>query len=178
MPVRADLADSRASLVSAPERLAVFCREQHPRLVGLLSLYCGERLLAEELAQDTLLRVCRLWEQVSLAEDPVAWVTTVALNLARSQFRSRDAKRRALRRMSAHARRVLDDADGATAVAVRAAVAGLPERERRVLVLRYYADWPVRDVATALDCPEGTVKRLTAQAIDRLRSAGLEVTDE
>lgn len=175
MTVRGGLADSMGAAVTDPDALAAFCREQHPRLVGLLSLYCGDRFVGEELAQDALLRVCRLWEQVAVADDPVAWVTTVALNLARSQFRSLDAKRRAMRRLSAHPGREPDEADGATAMAVRAAVARLPERERRVLVLRYYADWSVQEVAGALRCPEGTVKRLTAQGIQRLRSAGLEV---
>lgn len=109
------LADSITAKVTETDRLSVFCREQHPRLIGLLSLYCGDRLLAEELAQEALLRVCLQWEQVSLADDPQAWVTTVALKLARSQFRSRDAKRRALRRLTGHARRVFDESDGATA---------------------------------------------------------------
>jgi DNA-directed RNA polymerase specialized sigma24 family protein len=33
---------------------AAFCIKEHPRLVGALSLYCGDRVLAEELAQDAL----------------------------------------------------------------------------------------------------------------------------
>jgi RNA polymerase sigma factor (sigma-70 family) len=179
MAVRCDLGDPLGiATVTRTDLLTDFCREQHPRLVGLLSLYCGDRLLAEELAQDALVRVCERWEQLADLDDPVAWVTTVALNLARSQFRSRDAKRRALGRLSARERRHLDEADVATAVAVRSAIARLPERERRVLVLRFYADWSVREVADALRRPEGTVKRLTAQGIARLRAAGLEVTDE
>jgi RNA polymerase sigma-70 factor (ECF subfamily) len=35
---------------------AAFCAEEHPRLVGALSLYCGDRAVAEELAQDALSR--------------------------------------------------------------------------------------------------------------------------
>ena len=56
---------------------------------------------------------------------------------------------------------------------MRDAVAALPERQRRALVLRYFSDLPVVEVATMMGCPEGTVKTLTARAIAALRGAGL-----
>jgi predicted RNA polymerase sigma factor len=40
------------------DALVAFCRHEHPRLVGTLSLYCGDADLAEELAQEVLCR-CR-----------------------------------------------------------------------------------------------------------------------
>jgi RNA polymerase sigma-70 factor (ECF subfamily) len=134
--------------------------------------------LAEELTQDALVQVCRRWELVHTLDDPVAWVTTVALNLARSQFRSRQARRRAVARLASRSSGRVNAVDTSTVVAVRAAVAGLPERERRALVLRYFADLPVRDVAREMGCPEGTVKTLTSQAIRRLRASGFEVRDD
>jgi RNA polymerase sigma-70 factor, ECF subfamily len=48
-------------------------------------------------------------------------------------------------------------------------VAALPRRQRTALVLRYYADLSVRDVAAAMECPEGTVKTLTHKAVVSLR---------
>jgi len=39
------------------------------------------------------------------------------------------------------------------------------------LVLRYYADLPVAEVAVAMRCAEGTVKSLTAKAVANLRAA-------
>jgi RNA polymerase sigma factor (sigma-70 family) len=59
--------------------------------------------------------------------------------------------------------------DAADRLAVRAAVASLPPRQRAVLVLRYFDDLSVADAAAALDCAEGTVKSLTHQAIAALR---------
>jgi RNA polymerase sigma factor (sigma-70 family) len=66
--------------------------------------------------------------------------------------------------------------DAAAVLAVRAAVARLPSRQRIAVVLRYFADLPVRDVAELMRIAEGTVKALTAQAIANLR-VELDTTD-
>jgi RNA polymerase sigma factor (sigma-70 family) len=100
-------------------------------------------------------------------------VHRVAINLANSYFRRRAAWGRARVRLDTEARRVPDDADLASAVAVRGAVAALPKRLREVLVLRYFSDLSVREVAAVTGRPEGSVKRLTSEAIDRLRGSGL-----
>src|SRR5207248_3037919 len=75
-------------------------------------------------------------------------------------------------------RRPPDAADAADSVAVRQALAQLPEQYRAVLVLRFYADCSVKDVAATLDIPEGTVKTLTSRGISRLRAAGLSELED
>lgn len=163
------------------EELALFCQAEYRRLVGMLSLYCRDRYLAEELAQDTLIRVINNWSRVRRLGSPSAWAYRVAINLANSYLRRRLAERRATRRMSSRATTVQHDQDTPTAVAVRAAVAGLPRPQRAVIVLRFFADLPVREVSSLLGYPEGTVKTLTAKALASLRATDLlelqEVTD-
>jgi RNA polymerase sigma-70 factor, ECF subfamily len=156
------------------DELAEFCRAEYRRLVGVLSLYCGEPQVAEELAQDALIRVVSNWSRVRGFDSPSAWTYRVAINLANSYLRRRLAERRATRRLSARASAVQHDPDTPTAIAVRAAVASLPKRERAVVVLRFFADLSVRDVSELLGCPEGTVKSLTARALAALRTTGLE----
>lgn len=69
--------------------------------------------------------------------------------------------------------------DEADRLAVRAAVADLPERQRAALVLRYYVDLPVAEVADVLGCAPGTVKSLTHKAVEGLRRAlGDETVEE
>src|SRR5262245_25873876 len=123
MDLRADLA------------LSEFCRSEWPRLVGSLSLYVGTRELAEDIAQETLLRVCRRWRTVRHADSPSAWAHRVAFNLAKSNGR-REATWRRLRprfEVPANEHVVRNDAD---VVAVRQAVAGLPLQQRAAIVLR------------------------------------------
>jgi RNA polymerase sigma factor (sigma-70 family) len=161
--------------------LTDFCRTEYPRLVGALSLYCADRYVAEELAQEAIVRVISDWPKVCRLHAPGAWAHRVAINLANSHLRRRLAERRARQRLMARSPRVHHDPDTPSALAVRKAVAGLPKRQRAVVVLRFFADLSVRDVADLLDCPEGTVKSLTAKALASLRSASLvelkEVSD-
>src|SRR5918992_733978 len=105
----------------APGDLTAFCRREHPRLVGALSLYCGDLFLAEELAQEALARVCRDWSRVRRMDHPAAWAQRVAINLANSQFRRRAAERRARQRLEAGAMQHEDAPDAAVAITVRTA---------------------------------------------------------
>jgi RNA polymerase sigma-70 factor (sigma-E family) len=155
-------------------------RALHPRLVGGLTLQCGDAALAEELAQETLARVWRRWDDVRVHPSPQAWTWRVALNLTASWFRRRAAERRATSRLGPPAVEV-PAPDVADRLAVRAAVAGLPSRQRAVLVLRFFDDLSVADAALALGCAPGTVKSLTHQAIAGLRQrldVTIDLTDE
>ena len=91
----------------------------------------------------------------------------VGINLSNSYFRRKFAERRARQLVGVDIRPL--EHDLADAVAVRDALATLTKRQRAVLVLRFYADLSVRDVAQALDIPEGSVKTLTHRALRVLR---------
>jgi RNA polymerase sigma-70 factor (sigma-E family) len=153
-----------------------FCRRVRPRLVGTLSLLVGDANVAEELAQETLARVWVGWARLGPLTEPArgAWAYRVAVNLANSWWRRRLAERRALGRFTDRAR---GDPDLADAVAVRRAVATLPRRQRTALVLRYYADLPVAEVAALMGCAPGTVKALTSQALRGLRGVVMELEE-
>jgi RNA polymerase sigma-70 factor (sigma-E family) len=151
----------------ADPEMVRFVEAMHPRLVGGLSLYCGDRSAAEEIAQESLVRVWDRWSRVRAMESASGWTWAVALNLARSRHRRRAIERRAVERLPRPIPH--QDPDAADTVAVRRAVAALPERQRQALVLRYYADLTVHDTAGVMDCADGTVKALTSQAIAALR---------
>jgi RNA polymerase sigma-70 factor (sigma-E family) len=154
--------------------VADFCRAEHPRLVGLLALYVGDRSVAEELAQDTLLQVCTQWPRVREMRAPSAWASRVALNLASSWWRRRSAERRAAARSGPTPDVVAADeghtGDSVEVARIRAAVAALPEQQRRAIVLRFFADLDTAEVAEAMGCDAGTVRSYVARGLARLRT--------
>ena len=154
--------------------LVAFCGDVQGRLTGSLTLYLGDRLAAEELAQETLVRVVERWSTVSTMDAAEAWTYRVAFNLARSRFRRRAAERRAQARWAERGAAPASELpDVASALAVRAAVLALPERQRAVLVARFYADLSVAQTAAALGIAPGTVKAHTHRAVQALRARGL-----
>jgi RNA polymerase sigma-70 factor (ECF subfamily) len=108
-------------------------------------------------------------------ERPVGWVYVVAMNVVR-----RGARRRARETDvvgGSVTPMVVGDVGGGvtTQVALRVAVAALPERQREALVLRYLADLSVAETATAMGCAPGTVKSAVHAALATLR---IELEDD
>lgn len=155
--------------------LAETCQREFGRLVGLLALRVGDQRIAEELAQEALLALCREWPDV---ERPEAWLTRVALNQSHSHVRRLFAQRRAYarHRESAPASEQLPSAEVLT---VRDAVSRLPRRQQAVIVLRFYEQMSVAEAADVMGCPQGTVRSLTSRALQQLRGeTGLSIGRE
>lgn len=145
-----------------------FARTQHRQLVASLTLYCGDRWVAEELAQDALVRARERWDHVAEMASPGAWLHRVAMNLANSRFRRKGAERRAYRRLGRPPTQT-DDPSPADAVAVRRAIAALPDSQRAALVLRYFADLSVAQTAEAMGMTAGSVRSATHRGLEALR---------
>lgn len=150
-----------------------FCRGLYPKLVGSLRLAFGAQVAAEDLAQDALVRTIECWDAVAAMDHPEAWCYRVAFNLARSGFRRHQAESRATARLGARRPHDDDPPEPDDVLAVRAALAHLPRRQRQAIVLRFYADLTVDQVAESMKCRPGTVKAHLHQGLVALRHAGL-----
>lgn len=150
------------------EALDRFCAEAYPQLVSALAHHVGDRHLAEEFAQEALVRLCDRWPQVRRMDSPLGWAFRVGSNLASSHFRRRAAERRARQRhgpqASAHT-----DADAADRLAVRAALQSLTTRQREAIVLRYFLGLDVEQTARVLGASSVAVRGLTHRAVAALR---------
>lgn len=109
-------------------------------------------------------------------ESPYRWACGVGVNLANSWWRRRFSERRTLARVGV-ADELARVAEPADVLAVRAAVAALPTRQRTALVLRYYAAMSVAEAAATMRCAEGTVKSLASQGLSSLRVALTEPSE-
>jgi RNA polymerase sigma-70 factor, ECF subfamily len=133
------------------------CQREHPRLVGMLGLYCGDRDVAEDLAQEALIRLCRDWSRVRKLQAPERWLHRVAINLAHSHYRRKTIERKALSILGARPRR---ESDPHSEVESLDLLKSLPHRQKAALLLHYYLDMTVPEVAQVMEVPDGTAKTL------------------
>lgn len=156
----------------APADLTALCEREHPRLVRALRLWCGDDALAEELAQEALLKAVVHWRRVRHMSSPGGWLFEVARNQALSSHRRRAAEQRALDRLPRPTGSVADGSDPTVAaLALRVALAELPERQRAALVLRHYLDLPAAEAAQVLGVSPDALRQLCHRGIESLRSS-------
>lgn len=173
------------------DELAELARARGSALVGYAYVLCGDQRLAEDLVQDALVKVFARLRRSTGGASPEgagvhpldgggtseAYVRRAILTLF-LDTRRRTKRWAAARPLVATEDRVRGAASGATARAdVAAALGRLAPRERACVVLRYFEDLTVPQVADALGLAQGTVKRYLADATATLRDV-LRVPDD
>jgi RNA polymerase sigma factor (sigma-70 family) len=135
-----------------------FLRVEWPRLVRLAYVIVGSETIAEELVQDAFLV---LHAKGAAVENPAGFVRTVLVNRCRSSARRRAREPRMTSEQS-----IISPEIDQTIVLVR----GLSPKYRAVLVLRYYEDMSIDEIARVMKVRPGTVKSLLHRALKQLRA--------
>ena len=142
-----------------------------PRLFGFLFRRCGDAAAAEDLFQESWLRVVRARHRFDPGRRFSTWLFQIANNLCRDRARHRALEARERETVQVQ---IEQDGPGAPPHALRRALerrlAALPDRLREVLVLRYYHDLSEREIAEIAGIPRGTVKSRLHAAIHALRT--------
>ena len=157
-----------------------YIRQYGKRLYGLCLHLCADRADADDLYQDTWLRVLQNIDRYDKGRDFEPWLTTICVNtyrnalrrLARSpllHFQSGEEKDAFL-----HAVPAPEKADYSE---LHAAVDALPEKLRLAVILFYFEDMDIAATAQALNIPEGTVKSRLSKARNRLKEVLDHETD-
>jgi RNA polymerase sigma-70 factor (ECF subfamily) len=137
-------------------------------VTGLVYTLTGSWPAAEDIAQEAFVRAYRRWSDVGRYDRPDSWVRTVAANLATSRGRRLGAEARALMRLRARPTTPEPDPVDAQTDVFWEAVRRLPRRQAQAVALRYYSDLSVAQIATCMDCAEGTIKAHLHAARQRL----------
>ena len=153
--------------------LAGAYHEHYASLVRLASLLLDDVGSCEEVVQDAFVRI---WQQGAELRSPdklPAYLRSAVLNGARSRLRRRLVQRRHLATVPppGSQRAAEDDAlAGDPDRAVLGALRRLPDRQREVLVLRYYLDLPEAEIAATLGISPGSVKTHAHRGLATLAS--------
>ncbi len=148
------------------EEFAEFAAAAAPRLRRTAFLLCGDWHTAEDLAQATLAKLFVSWPRLSRRQDAYGYATRTLLN---TYLADRRLKRAGEVLTGKLPERASEQHAPELRIMVLDALAALPPRARAVVVLRYWADMSVEQVATMLGCSEGTVKSQSARGLAKLR---------
>ena len=142
-------------------------RGVYPKLAGWVRRLVDDDDTAHEIASEAFVRLLARWTKV---ESPQSYLYMIATNLIRDHWRKTERERRAIRSITAGS--ALDPVAYPTQdVDVRNLIASLPPRLRDPFLLHYYGGFGVREVATLLHRPEGTIKADLFAARAKLKTA-------
>ena len=150
------------------ERFISEVRACQGRLRRFLTSLCGDSALADDLAQEALVRAYVSSDR--FIGNFKAWVFRIAYNCFIDNLRRVPAPAASLDSPEA-----LHVADGSASDSsfrheeLRRALTKIPEKERTVIVLHYFEDLPVKDIASIMQIPTGTVKYHLSVGRDHLK---------
>lgn len=152
--------------MTSAEEFAEFARVMSPRLRRTAFLLCGDWHTAEDLAQTALTQVFVSWRRIRRQDAVHAYTTRTLVN---AYLAHRRLKRTGELVTGWFPERAARDPALETRMVLLGALATLPPRSRAVVVLRYWADLSVDQVADVMGCSPGNVKKLSARALGKLR---------
>ena len=148
--------------------LAVLVGRHAPQLRAYLHRHSGNSEDADDLLQETWVRVARSARRFDPTRRFRSWLYGIATNLARDLFRRRGTRERALRELAMQPR-VEPEIGPIDRSKLHERISRLPERTRSVLILRYFEGMNEIEMAEILKVPRGTVKSRLHAALCELR---------
>ena len=142
----------------------VLYEDQFARLASYCAGLVDDANAGTDIAQEAFTRLFARWRSVTHHR---AYLYFVATNLVRHHWRTRRDERLVLRELGARHDDVARGADPS----VRDLVERLPDKFRTVVLLHYYADLTVDEIARLIHRPAGTVKQRLHEARRRLQRA-------
>jgi RNA polymerase sigma factor (sigma-70 family) len=166
------VAERAAGKAASVEAIGTLYQHRFHAFLRVAEAIVGDPELARDVVQDAFARAIRSRFDYRGEGTLDGWVWRTVVNAARTARRDRLPEHLPLHDVEGEAERPSGRPLDAH---VRALVAGLPERQRLVLFLRYYADLDYRSIAEALAIDPGTVGATLSQGHAEIRRALSEV---
>jgi RNA polymerase sigma-70 factor (sigma-E family) len=163
---------TRTGSDDADRAVTALFRTHHLELVRLAMVMSGDLATAEDVVQDAFERMHRRWHRLRDPGSGLAYARSTVLNGCRTVHRRSAVARKYMPRIAGPS---APGPDTETALADRGemltALRGLPRRQREVLVLRYYSDLDVAEIAATLRISPGTVRSTTSRGLAALAAS-------
>lgn len=153
------------------ESFEAWAQARQQAMVRSAYLLTGDFHRAEDLVQEALIRAAQRWDVLEHG-NPDAWARTVIYRQHISWWR-RTRREWTVDRLPEAATPPTADSE----LVIHTAFTRLPPRQRAVMILRYVEDLSVADTAATLGVTEGTVKKQTSLAVERLRAVAPELEE-
>jgi RNA polymerase sigma-70 factor (sigma-E family) len=153
--------------MSTDEGFVEFVSARWARLYRTACVLTLDPAMAEDVLQIAMEKAYQRWHKIRRMDDPAAYVRKVMVNVAISSQQRRWRRVESPRDVLPERPLLEAEAGVEEHAALWPLVCALPERQRAVVVLRYYEDLTERETAQVLGCSVGTVK---SQAHDALRA--------
>jgi RNA polymerase sigma-70 factor (sigma-E family) len=173
------LQDHAAAELDADQAVAQLYSRHYQPLIQLAALLVRDAATAEEVVQDAFVAMHGAWPQLGDAENVLAYLRQAVVNRSRSVLRHRsvvDTNRPEAQPDTPSTEH--EALDLLELPAARAALRGLPERQREAIVLRYHAGLSEDQIAAAMRISRGAVKSHTARGLSALRAAVEQATSQ
>jgi len=156
-------------MASTEDEFTSFAETASSGLLATAFLLCGDWHTAQDLTQTTLARVFAAWRRIRDKDAVHAYARRTLLNAyfvecrrrRRGEVLTADASQLPRRQVEAHAPELR--------LALMTALGTLPPQARAVVVLRYWEDMSIEQVASLLNCSAGNVKSQSSRALAKLR---------
>jgi RNA polymerase sigma-70 factor (sigma-E family) len=172
MPGVVEVSAAAAGRPADPAAVTRLFRAHHLELVRLALMMTGDLGTAEDVVQDVFERLHRRWPRLRDDGDILAYARASVLNACRSAHRRNAVRRKHAGSLAEHRQAA---ADSESAVADRGvltvALATLARRQREVLVLRYYCDLDVGEIAALLRIGPSAVRSTMSRGLAALALA-------
>lgn len=165
-------------VVSPANDAAAFERELRPLLaqaLGLATAMLMNAVEAEDAVQEAALRAWHRRQNRRPDTELRPWFLAIVANQCREARRGRWA---GVLRFAQPPEQIAPGADPEGALDMRRALARLPRRVRLAVVLRYYLDLPIEDVARVLDCSVPAARTRVRRGVQSLQAVLTSSTEE
>jgi RNA polymerase sigma-70 factor (sigma-E family) len=156
-------------MASSVDEFTSFAEAAAARLLETAFLLCGDWHTAEDLTQTTLAKVFAAWYRIRNPDAAYGYAKRTLVNTYLAECR----KNRHREVLSGVTRELPERATAPQTPELKLelteALATLPPKARAIVVLRYWEDMSIEQVAAHLGCSPGNVKSQSARALDKLR---------